>query len=165
MCHLHWLLSGFPFREEEQQQTLRVLHHNQSNCKTNNKKTRRTTRTSSLNQLVFIEHGSDSVSWETRDLTMQPGLWNEALCSMTQIIAQQHHPGTGVTSCITAGMYFAWLGVYFEFSPIKAWFVLPRSLCLFFQEKVSIKIERTKRNLSQCETLPHVLWVIKHPIV
>lgn len=48
---------------------------------------------SSLNLLAFNDHGTDSVSRETCDLTLRPGLWNEELRSMTQIRAQQLHPG------------------------------------------------------------------------
>lgn len=104
------------------------------------KKTRPTPRTSSLNQLAFNDHGSGGGGG------LRPGLWNEALRSRAQIVAQQHHHGTSVTSCITAGVFIAWLGVYFESGPIKACFVLP--LLLLSGESVHKNRKTQKESIS-----------------
>lgn len=83
MCHLHWLLSGFP-HGEVQQQTLLVHHHISQTSKqttNNNKKTktRRTPRTSSLNLLHFNERGSGHPARDrfsiTGDLRLHSATW------------------------------------------------------------------------------------------
>lgn len=157
MCHLHWLLSGFP-HGEVQQQTLLVHHHiSQTSKQTTTKKQKQDehhvqvprTCCPLTNAVQDTRQETDSASRETSDLS---ATWIVKCCpvyydsnySTRHQRDGLHNPST----CILPDS-----GFIFESIPIKVCLVLPRSLCFFFQGRVSIKIERTKRNLSQCETL------------